>query len=204
MFTRVLYTPAGTGPDFGAGRSRAALLVADPPQDDLQMIVEEGWLAERPIDGVPYLDRVNGTFDHQVRNVHQLRREVARRLDELLAAARATFGTRQVDRHRVDGGDQPGVEAQTTGGPDREDNTDAYRAWDILSDHHRLPTGWGAAINHAIGFIDHTPTARPRPRSPSPRGSRGTPEGAGPTGPAHPGAAQGGPTAPCHPGASAG
>jgi hypothetical protein len=79
---------------------------------------------------------------------------VARRLDELLAAAGATFGTWQVDRYRLDGGDQPGVEAHTTGGPEGPDSTGAYRAWDIPIDHHRLPASWGAAINHAIGFID--------------------------------------------------
>ena len=89
-----------------------------------------------------------------MRDIDQLRREVARRLDQLLAVAGATFGSWQVDRYRNDHGDQPGVEAHTTGGPDADDSTEAYRAWDILIDHHRLPAGWGATICHAIGFID--------------------------------------------------
>jgi hypothetical protein len=46
------------------------------------------------------------------------------------------------------------VEAHTTGGPDGEHSTDAYCAWDILIDHHRLPAGWGATTCHAVGFID--------------------------------------------------
>ena len=154
MFTRVLYTPAGTRPDFAAGRAKAALLVADATADDLQMLVEEGWLADQPKCGPACHGRIHSSCHQQGRDVYQLRREGARRLDELLAAVGATFGSWQVDRYRIDHGDQPGVEAHTTGGPDGEDSTEAYRAWDILIDHHRQPAGWGATICHAVGFID--------------------------------------------------
>ena len=154
MFTRVLYAPAGTKPDFGTGRTKAALLVADATVDDLRMLAEEGWLPDQPACCPACHGRIHSTCRQQVRDVYQLRGEVARRLDELLAAAGATFGSWQVDRYRIDHGEQPGVEAHTTGGPDGEHSTDAYRAWDILTDHHRLPAGWGAAICGAIGFID--------------------------------------------------
>ena len=152
MFTRVLYTPAGTKPDFGAGRTKAALLAADATVDDLRLVVEEGWLADQPACCPSCHGRIHGSCHQQVRDVYQLRREVARRLDELFRRrghVRHLAGRPLPHRPR---------RAARCGGPHnrrtRGRSTQAYRGWDILIDHHRLPAGWGATICGAIGFID--------------------------------------------------
>jgi hypothetical protein len=144
MITRVLYTPAGTRPDFHAGRAAAARLVTAADPHDLHRIVNEGWL-NNPREGADAGSPAPGS---------RLRDMIARRFDRLLTDAAATFGSWQVDRYRLDHSGHPGVQVYTTGGPHGPDSTDAYHAWDILADHHRLPAGWAATINHAIGFID--------------------------------------------------
>jgi hypothetical protein len=146
MITRVLYLPAGTRPDLHAGRAAAARLAAAADPHDLHRIVNEGWLNNPP----------GSTHTGSPAPDPQLRHTITGRLDQLPteAWATATFGSWQVDRYRLDHGEHPGVQVHTTGGPHGPDSTRAYHAWDILTEHHRLPAGWAATINHAIGFID--------------------------------------------------
>ncbi|MPZ26492.1 MAG: hypothetical protein GEV12_08545 [Micromonosporaceae bacterium] len=149
MIIRTLYVIAGTEPDFAAGKAAAARLVAGAEPAELDVVLDEGWAA----DIEPTTHRRNGEPTHHL-PTDQARQLIAHTLDELLEGAARTCTSREVDRYHLGSGQSPGVEMYATGGPNGAESSFAFTAWDILVEDHRLPAGWSATINNAIGLVD--------------------------------------------------
>lgn len=155
MIIRTLFVVAGTQPDFTAGKAAAARLVAHAQPAQLHEVLDQGWSPEHPATW-----QRQGDVPWRL-PVEQSRQLVARTLAELLDAAAETFASREVYHYQLGNPHHPGIEAYATGGPHGAESSHAFTAWDILIEDYRLPDGWSATINTAIGLIDPIGTGPP-------------------------------------------
>jgi hypothetical protein len=103
MIIRTLYVIAGTEPDFAAGKAAAARLAARAEPAELDVFLDEGWVA----DIEPSPDRRGDQTTTHHLPTDQARQLVAHTLNELLDSAARTLSSREVDHYHLGNGHAP-------------------------------------------------------------------------------------------------